>query len=455
MGFKNFKHHLLARIGLLIVTIFVFSALIYSDSGNLSRLLLLGLVILQGYNLYYFLERSENEISIFLNRIQDESLAESMSSKALGEPIYPEFEEVIENIRELRSDKEAQHQYLKTIVQHVTIGIITFEPSGEVQIFNSAAKSLLGVNQLGNINDLKRVSLPLVKTITELRTGGRDLVRVVKENEETQIAVYAIELSLKGETFKLISLQNIQSELEEKEMDAWQNLIRVLTHEIMNSVTPISSLAKTLEGEIQDWFKKNEVKIKDDELSDFHLALHTIHKRSDNLMAFVSEFRNMTRITLPNLKRIQIKELIDRVLILLKYEMASTDIKIKLDVIPEELRITLDENQVEQVFINLIKNAMQALQAEENEITNPTIKIKALTIHDGSTVVTIEDNGPGIDEEALEKIFIPFYTTKKGGSGIGLTLSKQIMRLHNGTITVKSKVNQGTTFTLKFIDQSV
>ncbi len=455
MGFKNFKHHLLARIGLLIVTIFVFSALIYSDSGNLSRLLLLGLVILQGYNLYYFLERSENEISIFLNRIQDESLAESMSSKALGEPIYPEFEEVIENIRELRSDKEAQHQYLKTIVQHVTIGIITFEPSGEVQIFNSAAKSLLGVNQLGNINDLKRVSLPLVKTITELRTGGRDLVRVVKENEETQIAVYAIELSLKGETFKLISLQNIQSELEEKEMDAWQNLIRVLTHEIMNSVTPISSLAKTLEGEIQDWFRKNEVKIKDDELSDFHLALHTIHKRSDNLMAFVSEFRNMTRITLPNLKRVQIKELIDRVLILLKYEMASTDIKIKLDVIPEELRITLDENQVEQVFINLIKNAMQALQAEENEITNPTIKIKALTIHDGSTVVTIEDNGPGIDEEALEKIFIPFYTTKKGGSGIGLTLSKQIMRLHNGTITVKSKVNQGTTFTLKFIDQSV
>ena len=455
MGFKNFKHHLFARIGLLIVTIFIFSALIYSDSGNLSRLLLLGLVILQGYNLYYFLERSESEIAIFLKRIQEETLSESEPGKQVSEPIYPEFEEVIENVRELRSDKEAQHQYLKTIVQHVTIGIITFEPSGEVQIFNSAAKSLLGVNQLGNINDLKRVSLPLVKTITELRTGGRDLVRLVRENEETQIAVYAIELSLKGETFKLISLQNIQSELEEKEMDAWQNLIRVLTHEIMNSVTPISSLAKTLEGEIQDWFKKNNVKIKDEELSDFHLALHTIHKRSDNLMAFVNEFRNMTRITLPNLKRVQIKELIERVLILLKYEIASTDIKIQLDVIPDDLRITLDENQIEQVLINLIKNAMQALQAEENEIDNPTIKIKALTIHDGSTVVTIEDNGPGIDEDALEKIFIPFFTTKKGGSGIGLTLSKQIMRLHNGTITVKSKVNEGTTFTLKFIDQSI
>ncbi|MEQ8878013.1 MAG: ATP-binding protein, partial [Cyclobacteriaceae bacterium] len=347
------------------------------------------------------------------------------------------------------------HQYLKTIVQHVTIGIITFEPSGEVQIFNSAAKSLLGINQLNNINDLKRVSLPLVKTITELRTGGRDLVRVVKDNEDTQIAIYAIELSLKGETFKLISLQNIQSELEEKEMDAWQNLIRVLTHEIMNSVTPISSLAKTLEGEIQDWFKKHEVKIKDDELSDFHLALHTIHKRSDNLIAFVSEFRNMTRITLPNLKRVTIKELLDRVLILLKYDIAKTDIKISLDVIPKDLRITLDENQVEQVFINLIKNAMQALQSEENEIDQPEIRIRAQAAPDGSTVITIGDNGPGIDEDALEKIFIPFFTTKKGGSGIGLTLSKQIMRLHNGTITVKSKVNQGTTFTLKFIDQSV
>ena len=455
MGFKNFKHHLFARIGLLAVTLFIFSALIYSDSGNLSRLLVLGIVILQVYNLYQFLERSENEISAFLRRLIDEPLSEANTGKQPSDPIFSEFEDVIDNIRELRSDKEAQHQYLKTIVQHVTIGIITFEPSGEVQIFNSAAKSLLGINQLGNINDLKRVSLPLVKTITELRTGGRDLVRVVRDNEETQIAVYAIELSLKGETFKLISLQNIQSELEEKEMDAWQNLIRVLTHEIMNSVTPISSLAKTLEGEIQDWFKKNNVQIKDDELSDFHLALHTIHKRSDNLIAFVSEFRNMTRITLPNLKRVTIKELLDRVLILLKYDIAKTDIKIYLDVIPEDLRITLDENQVEQVFINLIKNAMQALESEENEIENPEIRIRAQSAPEGSTVITIEDNGSGIDEDALEKIFIPFYTTKKGGSGIGLTLSKQIMRLHNGTITVKSKVNQGTTFTLKFIAQSV
>ncbi len=454
MGFKNFKHHLFARIGLLAITIFIFSALFFSDTGNLSRLIVLGLVILQAYSLYYFLERSENEISVFLNRILDEPQSEPASKKT-GDPIFDEFEDAIENIRELRADKEAQHQYLKTIVQHVTIGIITFEPSGEVQIFNSAAKNLLGVNQLGNINDLKRVSMPLVKTITELRTGGRDLVRLVKENEETQIAVYAIELSLKGETFKLISLQNIQSELEEKEMDAWQNLIRVLTHEIMNSVTPISSLARTLEGEIRDWFKKNNVEIKDDELSDFHLALHTIHKRSDNLIAFVSEFRNMTKITLPHLKRIPIKELIDRVLILLKYDLAATDIKISLDVIPEDLRITLDENQVEQVFINLIKNAMQALQSEESDIEKPAIKIKASSVPEGGTVISITDNGPGIDEEALEKIFIPFFTTKKGGSGIGLTLSKQIMRLHNGTITVKSKVNQGTTFTLKFIDQSV
>ena len=163
----------------------------------------------------------------------------------------------------------------------------------------------------------------------------------------------------------------------------------------------------------------------------------------------------MTRITLPNLKRVTIKELLDRVLILLKYDIAKTDIKISLDVIPEDLRITLDENQVEQVFINLIKNAMQALQSEENEIDHPEIRIRAQAAPDGSTVITIGDNGPGIDEDALEKIFIPFFTTKKGGSGIGLTLSKQIMRLHNGTITVKSKVNQGTTFTLKFIDQSV
>ncbi len=453
MGFRNFKHQLLARIGLLAITLFIFSALIYSDAGNLSRLLILGLIVLQVFNLFSFLSKSEDEISNFLDYIQNKDLSETKIAQT-SDPIYPEFQEALDNIRELRSDNDAQYQYLKTIVQHVTIGIITFEPSGEVQIFNSAAKSLLGVSQLNNINDLRRVSLPLVKAITELKTGGRDLVRVVRENEETQIAVYAIELSLKGETFKLISLQNIQSELEEKEMDAWQNLIRVLTHEIMNSVTPISSLARTLEGELQDWFRKNNVEIKDDELSDFHLALHTIHKRSDNLIAFVSEFRNMTRITLPNLKSVQVKELIDRVLILLKYDIESSNIQIECEFIPPDLRISLDENQVEQVFINLIKNAIQALQMEENQ-RPPRIIIKAQSLHDGSTVISIEDNGPGIDEEALEKIFIPFFSTKKGGSGIGLTLSKQIMRLHNGTITVKSRVNEGTTFSLKFVAQAI
>lgn len=453
MGFRNLKNQLIARIVLLVITVFIFSSLVYADYGSLSRLLILGLIVIQGFSLYSFLNRSETEISNFLDFIQNKDLTKSDPKPTFSDPIYPELSEAIERVRELRSDKEAQYQFLKTIVQHVTIGIITFEPTGEVQIFNSAAKSLLGINQPKNINDLKKVSLPLVKAITELKTGGRDLVRVVNNNEETQIAVYAIELSLKDETFKLISLQNIQSELDEKEMDAWQNLIRVLTHEIMNSVTPISSLARTLEDELQDWFKKNDVDIKDDELSDFHLALHTIHRRSDNLIAFVSEFRNMTRITLPNLKSVKIRELLDRVLMLLKTDIDKSKIQIITDVIPEDLRISLDENQIEQVFINLIKNAIQALQ--EEEIHSPCIKVAAFSQQDGSIIISIEDNGPGIDEEALEKIFIPFFTTKKGGSGIGLTLSKQIMRLHNGTISAKSKVNEGTTFTLKFVAQAI
>ncbi|MFT5571010.1 MAG: two-component system nitrogen regulation sensor histidine kinase NtrY, partial [Cyclobacteriaceae bacterium] len=292
----------------------------------------------------------------------------------------------------------------------------------------------------------------LITAIKELRTGGRDLIKIKRKGDDVQLAVYAIELSMQGKAFKLISLQNIQSELEEKEMEAWQNLIRVLTHEIMNSVTPISSLAATVETELSELLdQEGEVsQIENETLEDFHLAMKTIHNRSDSLIKFVGDFRNMTRIRHPMLTSSSVTELVDHIAILLKQMIESKGIELDVQIDPKELVIYLDKEQIEQVVLNLVKNAIEALSENDEEgKEDKKLTIKAWRDEEGS-YISIADNGTGIEEEALKKIFIPFFTTKKNGSGIGLSLSKQIMRNHKGSIAVDSIMNAGTEFILRF-----
>ncbi len=219
----------------------------------------------------------------------------------------------------------------------------------------------------------------------------------------------------------------------------------------MNSVTPISSLARTIESEMEEWLDNGQDinQINNEQISDFHTALHTIHRRSESLIKFVGDFRNMTHITLPNLSQVCIKELIGHVVSLLKHDFQQTGVQLVEDV-PDSLCIQIDEQQIEQVVINIVKNAIQALGEVDDEDIQKTLWIKASERPEGGALISIRDNGPGIEEEALKKIFIPFYTTKKSGSGIGLSLSKQIMRNHRGSIAVRSVINDGTEFTLKF-----
>ncbi|MEQ8583733.1 MAG: ATP-binding protein [Marinoscillum sp.] len=455
MGYNKFRYQLIGRVILLGLTIFLFANLFYTESYTFSKILIFLLIGVQGYYLFYFLEKSNRETIGFLQSIKWDDFSHTYPERKEGSSIdelYNEFNAVIKKFREIRAENEASYQYLKTIVQHVGIGIVTFDAQGEVQIINTTARTLLGVKHLKNIKQLKVINEELVTTLRELRTGGRDLVKIAKTDEdEIQLAIYAIELSLRGKEFKLISLQNIQSELEEKEMEAWQNLIRVLTHEIMNSVTPISSLARTIESEMEEWLDNGQDinQIDNEQISDFHTALHTIHRRSESLIKFVGDFRNMTHITLPNFSQVCVKELIGHVVSLLKHDFQQTGVQLVQDV-PDSLYIQIDEQQIEQVVINIVKNAIQALGEVDDEELQKTLWIKASERPEGGALISIRDNGPGIEEEALKKIFIPFYTTKKSGSGIGLSLSKQIMRNHRGSIAVRSVINDGTEFTLKF-----
>jgi signal transduction histidine kinase len=241
-----------------------------------------------------------------------------------------------------------------------------------------------------------------------------------------------------------VSLQNIHSELEEKEMEAWQNLVRVLTHEIMNSITPIQSLAATVESEIESQIKTS--KLNGEQFEDMQLAVQTIQKRSQGLIRFIQDFRNLTHTPKPKLKTIKVTQMLDEIGTLMQKELDQNKIYFIKSLQPADLKINADKELIEQVLINLIKNSIQAFDEQNERI----IEMRAYKTDKGRPVISVKDNGSGIDEEALQRIFIPFYTTKKSGSGIGLSLSRQIMRQHQGSITVKSKLDEGTEFSLKF-----
>lgn len=451
MGSNTLRFQIIIRIIAISLTLFLLFQLVNKDAFSLTVILVLILAIVQVVALIKFADKTNQDIVDFFEAIKnnDFSIPKQKSGKdAYGHYLHDQFEMVINKLKKSKLAKDVRQQYLTTIVQHVGIGLITFNEKGDIQIMNIAAKRLLKVENIKNISGLNSISNVLVKCFWELKTGGRSLITVEIGGDERQLSVYAIELNLGDENFKLISLQNIRSELEEKEMDAWQKLVRVLTHEIMNSVTPISSLANTVEGEIVGYLDYSEGKpnIDKEDLEDIHLAVQTIQRRSEGLIRFVNDFRSLTHTPEPKFQMVSVLELFGHITVLLKHEIKSNHIKFIINVNPQNLALSIDPELIQQVLINLIKNAVQALEERENKI----IELLAYQDDKNNTLFILKDNGPGIEEEAQSKIFIPFFTTKKSGSGIGLSLSRQIMRQHNASLSVKSKIDEGTEFILRF-----
>lgn len=438
------------RVAFLAASIFLFTLFAFSRGNWLYALLFFAVSAYQVKLLIEYLDRSNENIASFLDSIQFDDLSYSFKTES-DDPavrkLHQELNEAMLKLRNSRREKDSEYLFFKNIVMHVGIGLIVFKEDGDIEIFNSAARKLLKVKRPEKLSDLLVVGESLVQAIEKLKTGGRELVRLKIGEEFLQLSVYAIELTLRGENVKLISIQNIQSELEEKEMEAWQNLVRVLTHEIMNSVTPISSLAAIVEEELEPYVKDgNNQPLSKEQLGDIHLSLQTISKRSDGLIHFVKEFRSLTSIPKPKLVQLDVRSLLEELTLLHKRDLADRNIQLIISVYPEDLTITADKNMVEQVLINLLRNAIQAFDDQENR----TIEIKASANEKSRPIISVKDNGTGIEPEAMEKIFIPFFTTKKTGSGIGLSLSRQLMRQHQGTLTVNSTVGVGTEFFMRF-----
>lgn len=446
----NWKSPLVTRIAILLCTAVVLGIFL-GGTGNANWLIVLalaGAIVFQVSHLVKAVEKPQENMTNFLEAIRFDDLTSTFrtdSSDPQVQRLHKELNDALNKLRLSRREKDSEYQFFKNIVQHVGIGILTFRKDGAIQIINSAARRLLKVTRAENIEDLREVDDTLVDTFLKLKTGGRELIRLKTGDETIQLSIFAIELTLRGDEVKLISMSNIQSELEEKEMEAWQNLVRVLTHEIMNSVTPISSLAGIVEEEIGRKISR-EQDIKNEELGDMHLSLQTISKRSEGLIRFVKEFRNLTHIPKPKLAEVQVKPLLEEMAMLHKKELADHGVTVTVSVEPDNLFILADKTMIEQVLINLIKNAIQAFDDQVEK----RIELTARSTEKGRAIISVKDTGSGIDAEAQEKIFIPFFSTKKTGSGIGLSLSKQIMRQHEGRITVKSKLGEGTEFILRF-----
>ena len=453
VDFKNFRFNVFFRVMVLTISIYGFSMLIGKAGYTVTSLGLGAFIVYQILELIKQVENTNQEVINFLNSIKYDDFSNNYKLSLEGDTfngLTNAFNQVLNRFREIRAEKEAHYLYLKTIIHHVGIGILSFNETGELQIINTAAKRLFKIGRLNNIAELATFSPELVEKCLKLRTGTRDLIKVVHGAEIVQLAMFAIELNLQGKTYKLITFQNIHNELEEQEMDAWQRLIRVLTHEIMNSVTPISSLAGTLEGEIEYLLDNSGTQeINAGDLEDMHLAIKTIQRRSDGLIRFVSDFRNLTHVPVPKFRNMNVEELFEHISTLMQPEIEENGISFVAKVDPITLLITADQEMVEQVLINIVKNAIQAL-AETERQNQRNIFLLAGQDDKGRPYIVVRDNGPGIDPEALERIFIPFFTTKKNGSGIGLSLSRQIMRQHKGTLTAYSELSEGTDFILKF-----
>ena len=446
MVFKRFDLNIILRTVLLCLSVFLLFYLLTYTHLVATIFILAALIVLQIFSLLSFIKKTNREVSRFFDAIRYSDFSQSFKTGIKGssfDELSKSFTGVIEEFKKARSEKEENYHYLQTIIQHINIGLITFKLDGEVDLINTAAKKLLKINSLKNISELSALSKPLTDSLLGIKTGDKILVKLASGNELLQLSISAAEFKLKGEHFTLISFNNIQNELEEKEMEAWQNLIRVLTHEIMNSVTPIISLSSTASGLLDN---KENYELDIEEMEDVKVALNTIARRSKGLLHFVDDYRNLTRIPSPNYQALKIIQLFQRIEKLFEDRFAEKKINFGYSVVPNNLEVTADPDLIEQVIINLILNSITAVSG----FAEPSIKLESNIDNRGAAVIKVIDNGCGIPEELQEKIFIPFFTTNKEGSGIGLSLSRQIMRLHKGGLSVKSIPVEGTIFTLSF-----
>jgi nitrogen fixation/metabolism regulation signal transduction histidine kinase len=451
MVFNRFRIAIAWRVILIALTVLLLFILLEMPKYRFSAILIGLLVILEVIILIRFVERTNRKLTRFFESIRYADFSSSFSDPGLGksfEDLSREFNRVIEAFKKYRTEKEEHYNYLQTVIQHISIGILVFKRDGKVEVYNQALSRMLKLRNIRFISELGIIKENLPAVLMGLRAGDSLLFKVFSGDELLQLSITATEFRMHGEDYTLVSMQNISAELDEKEIESWQKMIRVLTHEIMNSITPITSLAST----VHDMTIRREDgrvymnKLDEEDIESVDSAITTIQKRSQGLLNFVEIYRDLTRIPKPNFRYFRVQELFDRCSLLLKPKIDELGVECTSRIFPPDLMVTADPDLIDQVVINLMLNAIDAVK----EVEKPMITVVATINNSNRVVIDIQDNGTGIKPDIMDKIFMPFFTSKKHGNGIGLSLSRQIMHLHKGSILVRSKPEEGTVFTLVF-----
>lgn len=394
------------------------------------------------FDIYKMLKKAQDEVDEFVQSIHYRDFSRNFNvQKAPVEvqSLRRGFNEINANFRGISREKELQYQYLQQILELVDTGILSYETtSGEVNWLNTTFKKMLNIPYLKTINALEKRDETLFKAISTIRPSETQVITVQRDNRQMKILLVATLFQSDDKINKLIAFQNVREILDENEAQAWQKLLSVMTHEIMNSVAPIASLADTLKKKVSS----QQVD------SDLRVGLETIQKRSEGLLKFAESYRNLNKITQPNVSKIYVRDIFENILTLMNPTFEKKNIDVDIVLKDPQLKAGFDVNLIEQVLINLLVNATEAVK-DKNE---PKITLSAYE-EQHKIFIKIMDNGSGIPPVLLDKIFIPFFSTKKTGSGIGLSLCKQIMLLHKGSIQVQSVEGEGSAFILEFLKE--
>lgn len=450
MTTKNYIN-IIFRLLLLVISCFVFAYLFISTSYIYTITGIAILIVFQVWLIIRHFNQTNNYLTKFITHLKENDVSSVFSQKNI-ESYYPGLKTYLNDINSIitniRIDKENQFLYLQYLVEHVGIGLIAFRNDGKVDLINSSAKQIFNIPTLHNIKSIDLIKKGFSNELNSLKPEEQRIFTIEIQNEIMHLAVKVSVLNLRNQDIRLYSFQNIKNEIDQIELESWQKLISVLTHEIMNSVTPITMLTSTISGFFKNGDDQKSINdINRDIISETLEGLEMIEDRGQGLMKFVNHFRKLSKLPEPDLNTVVVNELFRNVSVLLKDELNSENIDLKYEAKPENLQIIADSGQIQQILINLINNSSDALE----KVKSKKIIMLAYEQDKKSVIIEIRDNGIGIKEELLEKIFIPFFTTKIKGSGIGLSLSRQIMGNHSGSISVKSLPGKGTGVFLYFL----
>ncbi|MFT5166874.1 MAG: two-component system nitrogen regulation sensor histidine kinase NtrY [Saprospiraceae bacterium] len=454
---KRFTIQVAIRI-ILIVVCCVFLAFFFNKAYWFSASGFGVLIIMQVVSMIRYVNQTNYSLVRFLEALKNEDYSVYFSPSKKGDSfaeVFKDFNTIIGIFKRNKIEKEVQYKHFQQILEHVNLGIISIHKEDldkessehEILFLNKAASDLFDQPRHKYWHRFARQVPWFAEEVRKLSKGGKKLIELSSESQQKQLSLEVVNIRFLDISYLIITFQDIHSEIEQKEMEAWHNVIRVLAHEMLNSFTPVSSLASTIKSMTED--EKNKPltieNIDDETIIDINLAATTIQRRSVGLLDFVKDYRTISNVPVPQLKEVNIKAFLTGIRQLMKPVLEEHNIALEIGLVPSKAIINIDTKLIEQVFINIIQNSIYAL---ENSI-NPRISISC-EVKQTQTIISVTDNGKGIEEEILKQIFVPFYTTRKDGSGIGLSLSKSILNQHKGNLIVSSEPGIFTTFSLVF-----